>query len=184
MHSAALVRSAAFVACLLGLAGCASSIEPRSTRSSGLVLGGSGTVTAPREQAHADDRHPAVCVMEVPGTGIHVDEIDDGVAVVFDTVDPERIAELRRAVRGLVEAYERGRRVVVEHHHSRRGLELARRYRELAGDLPALRALVHDVEGGARLEVRAADPAMVALLRDKMRAEAAVMQRGVCPLAQ
>lgn len=149
-------------------------VEPRSaSRPSGRAVGLGGS--------HAT-ASPSVCVMGVPGTGIQVRDIDGGVAVSFDTLAPERVVELRSAVGGLVAAYEHGRRVARRHSHSARGVELARRYRALAGELPPLRAALVEVEGGAALEVKASDPAAVAALRAAMRAEVALMQRGVCPL--
>jgi hypothetical protein len=164
---------------LLGLTGCMSSLEPRSVTAPSRGLGLSA-----RRDAHSHEGHdPATCVMQVPGTGIQVRDIDGGVAVTFDTVASDRVPDLRRAVDALMQAYEQGRRSAGPHRHSPRALELARRYRELAGDLPPLSAVVNEVEGGAELVVLATSPATVALLRQKMRSEVAVMQRGVCPLA-
>jgi hypothetical protein len=165
---------------LLGLAGCSSSVATRSAGSSGFGLA-IAAAARPRAHAHAE-ADPATCVMQVPGTGIHVRDVEGGVAVMFDTVARERVPELRRAVEGLMRAYAAGRRASAEHEHSPRVMELARRYREAAGELPPLQAAVQEVDGGAELVVRAADPATVAVLRRKMRAEVAVMQRGVCPL--
>jgi hypothetical protein len=166
----------------LAATGCLSSIEERSasTTSLGLALGG-------RARNKATDASPAsdgpICVMEVPGTGISVTDIEGGIAVTFDTVTPGQVGLLRRAVRGLQESYAAERVVNAEgHDHSARSQEIARRFRSLNGDLPTHETTVRDVARGARLELRASNAADVALLRRKMRAEIATMQRGVCPL--
>lgn len=164
-----------FALVLLTLAGCVSSIEERSTATTlGIATGGASPEAS-------TDAPP--CVMEVPGTGIRMRDIEGGIAVVFDTVTPASVDLLRRAVRGLRESYASAHvEHAIGHEHSERAHELARQFRSVNGELPAHTTEVTDVTGGARLEVRAADAADVALLRTKMRREIATMQRGVCPL--
>ncbi|MCZ7682259.1 MAG: hypothetical protein M5U28_27095 [Sandaracinaceae bacterium] len=55
-------------------------------------------------------------------------------------------------------------------------------FHESSGELPAMVTSVRDVPRGARLEVSATDPSQRAVLRERMRAEIGIMQRGVCPL--
>ena len=160
---------------LAPLAGCMSGIEERSASTTPLGLG----VGAPSEPS----TEAPPCVMEVPGTGIRMLDIEGGIAVVFDTVTPRSVGVLRRAVRALRESYADERVAHADgHEHSPRAHELARQFRSINGDLPPHTTEVTDVSRGARLEVRAADGAQVRLLRTKMRAEIATMQRGVCPL--
>jgi hypothetical protein len=161
---------------LVPLAGCMSGIEERSASTTTLGLSVGGAPSEPSTEAPP-------CVMEVPGTGIRMLDIEGGVAVVFDTVTPASVGVLRRAVRALRESYADERVAHADgHSHSPRAHELARQFRSVNGDLPAHTTEVTDVSRGARLEVRAADVAQTALLRTKMRAEIATMQRGVCPL--
>lgn len=165
----------AFVFVVMTLTGCVSTIEERSTRTP-LGLGSGGSSPEP-----SSDAPP--CVMEVPGTGIRMSNVDGGIAVVFETVTPESVGPLRSAVRALRESYASEQVAHAEgHEHSERAHELARQFRSINGDLPPHTTEVRDVTAGARLEVRAADPAEVDLLRAKMRAEIETMQRGVCPL--
>ena len=160
---------------LAPLAGCMSGIEERSASTTPLGL----SVGAPSEPS----TEAPPCVMEVPGTGIRMLDIEGGIAVVFDTVTPRSVGVLRRAVRALRESYADERVAHADgHEHSPRAHELARQFRSINGELPPHTTEVTDVSGGARLEVRAADGAQVRLLRTKMRAEIATMQRGVCPL--
>ncbi len=160
---------------LAPLAGCMSGIEERSASTTPLGL----SVGAPSEPS----TEAPPCVMEVPGTGIRMLDIEGGIAVVFDTVTPRSVGVLRRAVRALRESYADERVAHADgHEHSPRAHELARQFRSINGDLPPHTTEVTDVSRGARLEVRAADGAQVRLLRTKMRAEIATMQRGVCPL--
>ncbi len=158
-------------ALLVVVAGCVSSVEPRAATQQRFGLAPS--------RARADA--PAPCVMEVPGTGIRVREIDGGIAVTFDTVARGHVGELRAAVRRFGEAVVHGHR---GHHHAHltRAVELARRFREHNGALPPLEVAVHDVGRGAVLELRAANARDVDAARTKLRAEIGVMQRGVCPL--
>lgn len=121
------------------------------------------------------------CVMEVPGTGVRMLDVDGGIAVVFDTVTPDAVGPLRSAVRALQQSY-MGEHVGHAHDHSERALELARQFRSVNGELPPHSVEVTDVERGARIEVLAEEASDVALLRAKMRAEVETMQRGVCPL--
>lgn len=161
-------------ASIVVVAGCAPTIEQRS------VAGDSLGVAPSRARAE-----PGVadgpCVMEVPGTAVHVRDIDGGLAVTFDTVATQSVGPLRAAVRRFGDAYEHGH---AGHHHAHatRAAAIARRFRQRNGSPPPLRALVRDVRGGASLELRASDPRQVELLRARLRAEIGIMQRGVCPL--
>lgn len=160
---------------LLTVAGCVSAVEERSasTTSLGLGRGGMGA-------AEPSPQTPP-CVMEVPGTGIRMLDVEGGIAVVFDTVTADAVEPLRQAVRALQQSY-MGEHDGHAHDHSAKALELARQFRSVNGELPPHSVDVTDVERGARIEVLAEDEADVALLRTKMRAEIATMQRGVCPL--
>lgn len=165
-----------FGVALLSLTGCISSIEERSARSS-LDFGRAGSEPEPSRD------EPPPCVMEVPGTGIWIADVEGGVAVRFETVASESVGSLRRAVRALRDSYADEEEARSQsHEHSERARELARQFRSINGELPPHTTEVVDVNGGARLTIRAVDARDVELLRTKMRAEIATMQRGVCPL--
>ncbi|HEY8431860.1 MAG TPA: hypothetical protein VIL20_25965 [Sandaracinaceae bacterium] len=166
---------------VLVLAGCVSSIEERSTARGGLGLS-FGSRAPDDSVATSGEASAPPCVMEVPGTGIAVRDVDGGIAVDFATTAPDAVDDLRRAVRRLGASLESGSHEDHSSHHSARALELASQFHAQAGALPRVVTSVRDVPGGARLVVRAADPAQRALVRERMRAEIGIMQRGVCPL--
>lgn len=160
-------------------AGCVSSVEPRSAHTIGLGLGAGGRSGPSPTESHDDE---VACVMEVPGTGIHMHDIDGGLAVTFDTVTPDAVGMLRHAVRHLRDVYSGKRDEHHLSHHSARAQALARAVRSRVGALPAFAASVRDVDRGAQLEIRASDPAEAATLRERLRTEVGAMQRGVCPI--
>ncbi len=171
---------AALVVIAASAPGCVSSVEERSTARGGLGLSLSGS--APADSIADADGHDAPCIMEVPGTGIRMLDTDRGLAVVFDTVEGSAVGDLRRAVRRLGAALAGERNDDHRGHHSGRALAIAVSFHESSGELPAMVTSVRDVPRGARLEVSATDPSQRAVLRERMRAEIGIMQRGVCPL--
>lgn len=172
---------AALVVIAVAACGCVSSVEERSTARGGLGLSLSGS--APADSVAEPDGHDdAPCIMEVPGTGIRMADTDLGMAVVFDTVEGRAVGDLRRAVRRLGAVLGGERRDDHRGHHSGRALAMAVSFHASSGELPPMITSVQDVPRGARLDVSAADPTQRALLRERMRAEIGMMQRGVCPL--
>ncbi len=165
----------------MGLAGCVSSFENRSTAGAGPAFSLSGSQPAtPETQEHGDG---GPCVMEVLGTGLDVQEVEGGLALTFETVAPEQIAELQSAVRRFGEAYENGQHGH-HHQHATRAVALARRHRAQQGAFVPLATRVTDVAEGARLFVRAADRAESARLRQRLRADVDQIRAGVCPLLE
>lgn len=180
MHRAV---SPALVAVLcLVVSGCVSSIEQRSTGRGGILSVGGADRDDSVVDPNGESEDEVMCVMEVPGTGISVIDIEGGVAVEFDTVARGSVGDLRRAVRRLGTSLASGEHPDHSGHHSLRALALARQLHASSGPLPAMLTSVSDVQGGARLEVRPADAAQRDLLRQRLRQEIGIMQRGVCPL--
>ncbi len=105
------------------------------------------------------------CPLGVPRAQVSVDETGDGVALTFTS---EQVNELRTRARFAAASYGPGVNAGLGHdgqhssgarHHGLRGMEL-----------PAYRASVTDVEGGARIDLVPEDAAERTLLVAKARA--------------
>ncbi len=121
------------------------------------------------------------CPMDVPGAQVATADTRDGEAITFTTTSPDQVEELRSRVHGLADMHNR-------QEHGR----MSMRGRTGAGSAGAgggeqgsgmmgSRAVVEDVDGGARVTVTASDPAEAGRLRKAVRARADHMRRtGAC----
>jgi len=108
----------------------------------------------------------AMCPMDVAGTQVATEDIDGGIAIVFTTTGD--VADLRARVSHLAEMHKEHAQDG-EHEHE-------------GHEMPAAGAVESDVEGGARLELKAADAATVDALRAHVKEHVAKMQSsGTCP---
>jgi hypothetical protein len=160
--------------CAFFAASCVSSIETRSA----------GASATPLFAGRAGDPEPELCVMEVPGTDIDMDQTREGIVLTFETVAPESVADLRAAVRRFGDEYAAGAPTHDHHRHSARASELARAYRAHAIVLPRVETSVTDVPDGARLFLRTSSAAARAQLAARLRGDVGEMHSGVCPLLQ
>ena len=109
-----------------------------------------------------DEGMAGMCPMDVSGTQVATEDIDGGIAIVFTTTGD--VADLRARVSHLAEMHK-------DHEGHEHGHEM-----------PAADAAESDVDGGARVELEAADAASVDALRDHVKEHVAKMQSsGTCP---
>ena len=90
---------------------------------------------------------------------------------------PERLADLRRRARDVASLYGAGAHKGLGYHGAHLG---AHRHGLRLADLPPLEASVEDVDGGARIHVRARRPPDVDSLRSSLRARVDAVQTGPC----
>lgn len=135
----------------------------------------------PRESGVSikDAHSPIVraCPLGVPETRVDVEDMPDGVDVVFKT-GAAHVKELRERVRDQAaihgpEAHAGSGHGGVHGTGQGHGMRL--------WDMPAKGANAVDLEGGARLHVVATDDAHVAELRTRVRERVAVLDAHDCP---
>lgn len=186
--------SASLVLAVVGLAGCgapatfratatprteASSVASPEVASPEVANPVAVSIEASRPASHEDGAtgEPIPCVMEVMGTGLRYAERPDGVVMSFGTVDPDAVAELRQAARGLSRAYD-GTLGGVRYGRADRGTRLS----PAQMGLPPLRARVESTDDGARVVLTSTDELDGTTARDRLVTHARLMRRGVCPL--
>lgn len=162
-------RSLAVVAALVAL-GCGGQ-EPVARAQPPPSAAGSETACPPmRMHAGRMGRMGAECPLcaHLPGgASVRSEPIDGGVALTYTTSSPEDVAALRAQVQHMAAMHERRRGPGAT---SRRGARMGRMR------MPPSSARAVDVEGGARLELRALDGDDVGALR------AHVEQMRQCPV--
>lgn len=112
------------------------------------------------------------CPMNVDGADVSAEDVDGGVALVFTTAEPDQVEELRERVRGMAEMHQR--RATSGAGGMGRGMMMH----------PPSSSTVVDIEGGARLEMRADAPDDVTALRQHVRMRAERMSQGTCPMME
>jgi hypothetical protein len=150
---------------------------------------------------HGTGMMAAMCPMTVPGTQVAASDTPDGEAITFTTASPEQVTELRRRVHAMADMHDR--------HEEHAGMHAmpgdASRMHDDAGPSgmggmsgmgsagsaergappmempPASRAIVEDVDGGARVLVTPEDPGELERLRSAIRSHADHMRdTGTC----
>lgn len=131
------------------------------------------------------------CPMSVPGTQVAAADIPEGEAITF-TTSPERVGELRMRVRTMADMHNRhhqGGQMEGMHGGTQHGQMMGSGSMESSGAAdghdammpPPSRAVVQDVDGGARIVVTPADPADLDRLRSTVRMHAEHMRdTGTC----
>ena len=124
------------------------------------------------------------CPMAIPGTQVSAAETSNGESVTF-TTSPDHAADLRERVHAMADMH--------NHHHQGDGMEgmhgdmqhgdMMASGEHMAMMPPPSRAVVEDVEGGARIVVTPNDPADLERLRSTVRMHAEHMQKsGTCQM--
>ena len=129
------------------------------------------TTSGDQEGAGVAAMPAADCPMLVPETSVASSEVDGGAALTFTTAAGDRVEDLRARVRSMAARVEaRGTGGMARHHGG------------ASTPLPPVQAQVFDVDGGARMELRAIDPGEVALVREHVREHGSMMRAGTCPM--
>jgi TusA-related sulfurtransferase len=139
------------------------------------------------------------CPMEVPGTQVSVADTPEGEVVTFTTSSPDAVPDLRARIHAMADRYERrhesGQAGMMHDGTSPGGEGGAgsagsgspdEQQAPSRAQTPApSRAVVEDIEGGARIDITPNDPADVEQLRAAIRARVAQMQEtGSCAMGQ
>lgn len=134
-----------------------------------LACTSSGSTAQPAKEPVATTQAQALkgCPFGVSDTEIAIADTPDGVSMTF--LSPTNVADLRERVGDAAAMHGPGERVGKGHggKHGEGG-----RHGLKAMQLPAMRAVAEDVEGGAKLVLVPADPADLGELRAKVRARA------------
>ncbi len=183
MRRALVMLAVAFAAsatgCMAGMAGHAAP-PPAAAPKAREASGGMGAM--PMEQ----------CPMAVPGTQVAAADTPDGESITF-TTSPDRAAELRTRVHAMADMHNRHHQGVatsemqaMQHAETMGSGTAEPDGTEHTGMMPApSRAVVEDVEGGARLVVTPTDPASLDQLRSTVRTHAQHMQEsGTCGMGE
>lgn len=120
-----------------------------------------------------------LCVMQVPGAGLETDELEDGYALIFTTVDPTSLPTLRHAVQLLAAAYAQGAR---DHAHEHAEDEPEAQEHYVYQGFEDARVEVVPIDRGARIELHSSNGGSVSQIRERAEIEARMMRRGACPL--
>lgn len=107
-----------------------------------------------------------MCPLEVSAAKVEAQDTDAGAALAFTTTTD--VAELRRRVRRMADMQNQNRDWLA----ARLG----------NATLPPARRLLDDIEGGARIEFRPADPSKLEELRAGIAAQAGRLLSGSCPV--
>lgn len=137
--------------------------------------------------AGAEEPMGKMCPMGVEEVEVSAAEINQGAAFVFTTSDPEEVRDLRERVGRMAQMHnrmhppmEQGLAAHVQEggpgQHAP-GPQMGRMH-----TMHRARATASQVPGGARLELRADDPAQLDDLRQAVRMAAQGMQQGECPM--
>ena len=142
-------------------------------------LPGSST-SGPRSGAGEVETPEAdLCVMQVPGVGLQTEELPDGFALIFETIDDGSVPTLRRSAQLLAAAYAQG---ALDHAHEHaEGAPAPAEHYAYQGFEDA-RITVEPIDGGVRIELRALHPESVDAIRQRAAVEVRMMRRGACPL--
>jgi len=111
------------------------------------------------------------CPSQVEGTMVTWANVEGGVALVFTTTSPTRVLELRDRVMRMAQA-----------HNEHDGESQMMGARSMM--MPAARATVEEIEGGARMVLMPEDVTQLEALRQSAQESAGRMARGECPMAQ
>jgi hypothetical protein len=131
--------------------------------------GGRGAATMPAPPAPRES-----CPMEVAGTQVRAQRIDDGIALVFTTTSGD-IADLRGRVRVLAEMHaQHGGMIEGGVMHAEPGA---------MGIIPA-EVVTDDIDDGVRLEFRPRDPADLELMCARAEAQVQQLALGRCPVIE
>jgi hypothetical protein len=118
---------------------------------------------------------PRGCALGVPGATVVAEDTPEGIALSFTSKDkPE---EMRERANDAAAQHGPGQRVGRGHdgrhgHGGDHGLQLMQ--------VPAVKSVADDIEGGARIRFAAADPAETELVRTKLRDRANAMNALAC----
>lgn len=127
--------------------------------------GGATSETMPEPSA-MEATTSETCPLQVNGTTVTAADITDGATLTF--VSSGDVAEVRRRVRQMAEMHNR--------HHAHGGGMMGG-----TAAMPAMRAFVDEVDGGARLVLRPVDSSQTALIQAHARTCADRMSHGECP---
>lgn len=128
------------------------------------------------------------CPMAVPGTQVAAEDTPEGEAITFTTTSPDAVPDLRARVHAMADRYERrhasgqaGTMPEGDSSGDESGAGSAGSGSADADQMPTpapapSRAVVEDVEGGARVTVTPNDPADLEHLRSSIRERVAYMQ--------
>jgi len=174
-------------------AGCASTKSPRSEPATSVAA------TTNQQRAHADGGEGGMmadmCPMQVPGTTVTATDIEGGVGLAFTTKSGS-VEEVRQRVQQMAETHNNKHSggMMAEHgapasasdddHQHGAGHGSHGQDGMMMGDkmMPPATALVEDIEGGARLNLRPNDPAQLAALQEHVRMKAQQMTSGECAM--
>ncbi len=137
------------------------------------------------------------CPMDVPGTQVSAADTPEGESVTFTTSSPDAVPDLRARIHAMADRYER--------RHARADAQEEAQGGTGDGDESAAgsagsgspdaegtpahesapsRAVVEDIEGGARIDITPNDPADLDQLRTTIRDRVASREEtGSCPMA-
>lgn len=153
------------------------------------TAGGQGPweVSAPGEEATATPRGPAAmpaasCPMLVPDVTVASAELDGGASLTFTTTESEQVDDLRSRVRAMADHVEDRPSGGMGQGGMGQGGMGHGRGTPSSAPMPSARAQVVEVPGGARVELRAIDPAEVDALRERVREHGQAMRAGSCPM--
>jgi hypothetical protein len=140
-----------------------------------LGVGSAACTTAepPRSPATSILQAPtsSACPLGVPGAHVAADDTDSGIALTF-TATAERLSDLRERA-GYAAAMHGPGEHMGKGHEGRHGN--GGEHGLKAMHLPPAYAVEEDIDGGARIVLRPADPNDLSLLRAKVRARAEAM---------
>ncbi len=136
------------------------------------------------------------CPMEVPGTQVSAADTPEGESVTFTTSSPDAVPDLRARIHAMADRYERRQQEMQSQAGQGGAAEGGGAEAGSAGSgsaepqqAPARRAgsraVVEDIEGGARVDITPNDQAEVDRLRTAIRNRVAQMQEtGSCAMGQ
>lgn len=151
----------------------------------------SDTTAAPAQNARAAPPRGMgdVCPMSVPDTKVSSADTAQGAALTFTTSDPGRVDDLRRRVRAMADMHDEhmagaggarsGTGTQADQGADQPGQGMQGRHAG-HGVMPASRATVEDVVGGARVDIEPVDPAQAEQVRSMARMHAQRMQSQGC----
>lgn len=166
------MKNVILAAALLALIGCGGS-EAEEIPPASATAGAEQTQHSPHMHGMHGQGHgrggavASACPMMISTANMTVEEIEGGSAMTFSTDDAGQVEELRTRVRRMGEMHE-------QHAGMGHGMMAA---------MPEAQASVVDVPNGARLELRATNPADVEALRRHAAVHAEQMRtRRTCPM--
>jgi hypothetical protein len=118
-----------------------------------------------------------VCPVKIPGAEMAVADVDGGVAISYTTRTGD-VAELRRRVQAMAARHQDPATARHDMGHPSRPM-----HGGMAGTPTAnVQVTAEEIEGGARLILRASDPTRLEELRRHVRAHAERMTAESCPM--